>query len=167
MHNVKAIDSFKFVLFGFGCTSHTAELCIHAEEVLEGDCGKSLVFTADDHSFLCFDCLVQAFVVSSANHDTAREFINDEHFAVVDDIVTVTLHHIVSLQGLLDMMIEFGVVYIGEVVKFEIFFRLLHALVGEHNRLFLFFNGEVVVFTNCAGKCICGLVHFTRLSAPA
>ena len=110
---------------------------------------------------------MQAFIVSSANHDTAREFINDEHFAVVDDIVAVTFHHIVSLQGLLDMMIEVGVVYIGEVVKFEIFFCLLHTLVGEHNCLFLFFNGEVVIFTDCAGKCVCGLVHFTGLSPSA
>ena len=59
------------------------------------------------------------------------------------------------------MMIKVSVVDVGEIVNLEVSFCLLDTFIGEHNGLFLFFNGEVIAFAHCPCKTICHLVHFT------
>jgi len=36
--------------------------------------------------FLCLERLVQAFRIAAARHHAAGEFIDDDHFAVLDDV---------------------------------------------------------------------------------
>ena len=164
LHNVKAVNSFKFAFLCLCSTCHTAELTIHTEEVLEGDCCKSSVFSADCHSFLGFNCLVQALVIASAHHNSACKLVNNEDFTVIDDIVTISLHHIVRSQCLLDMMIDVCVVDVGEVVNSEILFCLLDAVISEHNSSFLLLNGEVILLSHCTCKAVCLLIKLARLA---
>ena len=52
--------------------------CVKAEEILECNGGEGLALTGNGDSLLGFDGLVQALVVTTAGHETAREGIDDD-----------------------------------------------------------------------------------------
>ena len=141
--DIEGVYALEFLLFRLGGARHARQLGIHPEEVLESDCGKRPVLAADRHSLLGFDCLVQSFVVAPAYHYAPRELVDDEHLAVRHDVIAVALHHIVRLESLPDVVIERGVVDVGEVVDAEISFGFGNALVGEHNGFLLLLDDEI------------------------
>ena len=56
--------------------------------------------------FLRFERLVQAFRIAAARHHAAGEFVDDDDFAVADDVVLVPLEELVGAQRLVDVMDE-------------------------------------------------------------
>ena len=103
--DVEVVYSLKFRFFRLCSTRHTREFLVHTEEVLESDGRKRLVFASYSDVFFCLDCLVQALVVTSAYHNTARELVDDKHFTVADDVVFVLFHHKVRFECGLNMVI--------------------------------------------------------------
>ena len=57
-----------------------------------------MVFAFDFHAFFGFDGLVQAFGPAAAGHQTACKFVNDDDFAVLDDVVLVFVEQRVRAQ---------------------------------------------------------------------
>ena len=135
--DVQGVDGAEFRLFRLGSTRHARQLGVQAEVVLEGDGGVRLVFASDFHPFFRFDRLVQTVRVPAPDHESAREFVDDDDFAVVDDVVLVPLEQLMRFQRLLDVVIEVGVLDLGDVVDAEEFFRLARARIGELHRLVL------------------------------
>ena len=58
---------------------------------------------------------MKSLTVTSAHHNSSGEFVDNQNFAVGYDIITVTLHHIVRLERLLNMVIQLGVFYVRKV----------------------------------------------------
>ncbi|CCX85373.1 uncharacterized protein BN548_01017 [Parasutterella excrementihominis CAG:233] len=85
----KTVNFLEFIGFRIGRTGHTGELFIHAEVVLEGNRRESLVFLLDFNAFFGFNGLMQTIGPAASFHQTAGEFINDDDFAVLNDIVLV------------------------------------------------------------------------------
>jgi hypothetical protein len=93
--HVQVVDLLKLGSFGFGGTRHARQLLVHAEVVLKGDGGERLVFPFDLDLFLGLHRLVQAVAPAAAGHQTPRELVNDDDFAVFDD----TSRRVRALRG--------------------------------------------------------------------
>lgn len=48
---------------------------------------------------------MEAIRVTTAIHQSAGKFINNNYFAILDDIVTVSFHHGLRTQGLNEEMV--------------------------------------------------------------
>jgi hypothetical protein len=94
---------------------------------------------------LGLDGLMQALGIAAAQHDAAGELVDDEHLAVLDHVVDIALHDAVGLQGLVDVVGEGGVLYIGQVIHAEEFLGLGYSPGGEGGGTELFVHHIVGV----------------------
>ena len=145
LDDVEIVDAGEFLFLGQGCAGHAGELGIEAEEILEGDGGKRLVFARDFHALLGLDGLMQALVIAAAVHQAAGEFIDDDDLTVLDDVVDVALHESAGLHGLIDVVVQRGVFHVGEVFYAEEFLGLGDALLREADGALLFVDDVVAV----------------------
>ncbi len=97
--DVELVDLVELGGFGFGGAGHAGELFVQAEVVLEGDGGEGLVFLADGDAFLGFDGLVEAIGPAAAGHEAAGELVDDDDFAVLDDVLDVALVEVWALMA--------------------------------------------------------------------
>ncbi len=141
--DLELVDLVELGGFGLGGAGHAGEFFVHAEVVLEGDGGEGLVFLADGHAFLRLDCLVQAVRPAAAGHEAAGELVDDDDFALFDDVLHVALVEVVGLDGDLDVVLEVPVLGVGDVADAEELFDLLPALVGDGDGAGLLVDDEV------------------------
>ncbi len=113
-NDFEAIDLLKLERLGIRRAGHPGQVVIQPEIVLEGNRGDGLVFLLDRHAFLRLDRLVQAVRPAPAGHRPAREFIDDDDFAVLDDVFDVPVEHHVRAQCRVEMMQQAN---IGGVVQ--------------------------------------------------
>ncbi len=144
-HDVHIVDVAEFVFLGLCRTGHTGQLVVHSEIILQRDRRQRLGLGTDQYALFGFDGLMQAVAVSSAEHQSARKFIDDDDLAVFDDIVDITLHDRLCFERFHDVMVDLHVFRITEVLDLEERFRLGNALIGQTDALFLFFDRIVGV----------------------
>ncbi len=53
----------------------------------------------DLHVFLGFECLVETFRIPAARHHSGPEFVDDDHFAGLDDVIHVALKSLWALSA--------------------------------------------------------------------
>ena len=141
--DVELVDLVELGGFGLGGAGHAAEFFVHAEVVLEGDGGEGLVFLADGDAFFGFDGLMEAIGPAAAGHEAAGELVDDDDFAVFDDVLDVALVEGVGLDGGFDVVLEVPVFGVGDVADAEQAFDLLPALVGDGDGAGLFVDDVV------------------------
>ena len=98
--DVQIVNALEFVRFRFRRTRHTGQFFVHTEVVLNRDGSQRLRFAFDLHIFLGFKSLVQTFGETAARLRTAREFIDDDDFVVLHDVMDVDFEQAVSAQQL-------------------------------------------------------------------
>ena len=113
--DIEIVDFAELGGFGFRGAGHAGELFVHAEIILEGDRGERLVFALDLDAFFGFDGLVQAIGPAAAGHLAAGEFVDDDDFAVFDDVIDVVFVKRVSAQRLIDVVHHVDVGGVGHV----------------------------------------------------
>ena len=144
-NNVEGVDLLEFLALCHCGTGHTGKLLVKTEIVLEGDGCKSFALVLNLNAFFSLDSLVKTFVISSAEHDTAGEFVNDKNLIVLNNVVYVTAHNAYSLDSLIDMVEESHVLCVHEVVNIEIGLSLSNTALGKRCRSCLFVNNVVAV----------------------
>ena len=97
---VKVIDCQKLLLLCNGRTRHAGELGVKTEVVLEGDGGEGFALVLNVNVFFRLDRLMQTLAVTSAEHKSARKFVNNCDLTVLNNIVNVTLHYAMRLDSL-------------------------------------------------------------------
>ena len=102
LHNIQFVDIPKLASLCYCRTSHTRQLVIHAEIVLQGNGGIGLCGILHLYMLFGFHSLMQAVAPSSAFHDTASLLIHYLHLSILNDIVIIEVEHGVSLEELLD-----------------------------------------------------------------
>ena len=113
LENFKPINLNEFLLFRLSRTCHTSQLVIHTEIILESNGCQCLAFSFHLASFLSFNRLMKPIGVAAAIHHTAGKFINNDDFAILDHIVTVSLHHRFCAKCLVENVVQlqiFGVI---------------------------------------------------------
>ncbi len=74
---------------------------------------------------------MEAIGPAAAGHEAAGELVDDDDFAVFDDVLDVALVETMRLDGGLDVVLEVPVFGVGDVADAEEAFDLLPALVGD------------------------------------
>ena len=121
---------------GFGGARHAGELLVEAEVVLQGDRGDRLVLGLDLDLLLGLDGLVQALVVAAADQHAAGEVVDDEHFAVADDVVLVAFEELLGLERVVQVADQRRVRGLVEVLDAQLILDEFDAeLVHAHGAL--------------------------------
>ena len=139
------IDLAELCVLGHGGTGHAGELVIHEEVILESDGGECLVLLANDHAFLCLYGLMQALGVAPALHNAAGELIDDLDLAVDDNILLVTVEHVLRLKGLLQVVDELTRDIGIDVLDAQVRLDLLQAFVSGRDGVLGLIHLEVDV----------------------
>ena len=128
----------KLFRFGVGSAGHSGQFAVHAEIVLEGDGGQGLVLIFNLDPFLGLDGLMQAVRPAPSRHKTTGKLINDHYFAVFHHIIHIKLVHGMGPQSLIDMMQDFDIARVVQVVYLKQFFDFKNTLLGQGLRSWLF-----------------------------
>ena len=136
-HHTEFVNLAEFGGLGHCRTRHAAELVVEAEEVLQGDGGQSLVLGLDLDAFFGLDCLVQPLVVAAPREDTAGVLIDDEDFAIDDDVVLVLLEQFLGLECVIQEPHQRGVHRFVEVLHAEPVLGLFNTWLQDADGLFL------------------------------
>ena len=88
-HHIQPIDLVKFVGLRIRRASHTPELFVEAEEILEGGGGQGLGLLLDLHPFLRFHGLVEPLGPAPPRHGPPGVLVNDDDLPLLDDVVHV------------------------------------------------------------------------------
>ena len=144
--NIQLVNFPEFVFFRHGSTSHTGELVIQTEIVLECDCCQSLTLSSYLHMFLRLNCLMQTIIKPSAQHLTTSKFINDDNFAIFYDIVNILPHNTIGFQCLIDVVQQGQVFRCHQVINCKIIFCFLDTTTGNGCSLCLFINDVIGIF---------------------
>ena len=134
----------------------------------------------DLYALLRLDSLMQTLVIAAAEHQTASELIDDDDLTIADDVVYVALHDAACLDSLIDMVLESGVLRVGQVLDLEVRLGALLTMRGECRGLCLFIDDvirvDVVLLLlgvhfldaqalEAGGKAVRDLVHLRGLLA--
>ena len=103
-HHFETIDLLKLVRFGISRTRHAGQLLIHAEEVLKGDRGDRLVLFANLDTLFRLNGLMQPIRPTAARHRSTGKLIDNDDFAIADDIFHVLMVQTMSPQSRIQMM---------------------------------------------------------------
>jgi hypothetical protein len=85
--HLEAVDVHELVGLGVGRAGHARELVVEAEIVLERDRGERLVLGLHAHPLLGLDRLMKAVGPAASLHGAAGELVDDDHFAVANDVI--------------------------------------------------------------------------------
>ena len=183
LDDIELVDRRKLLFLRDGCTCHAGKLVVKSEIVLEGNSRKGLVLALDIDMLLGLYRLMQTLAVAAAKHDTACELIDDEHLAVLHDVVYITLHDAVGTQRLIYVVGEGRVFDIGVVFEVKCTLRLGNAACRERRgtRLFVYdvvcvevlvllllgVGGGVDLFSQTRDEVVCLTVKVGALVALA
>ena len=115
--NRNVINLTELCVLGHCSTGHTGELVVHEEVVLERNSCQSLVFFTYLNVLFCLNCLVKTLRITTAFHDTTSKLINNLDFTVDDNILLVTMEHVLSLQCLLQVIYQLARLIVVDVVN--------------------------------------------------
>ncbi len=117
--------------FGFGSTSHSGELLVHAKVILERDRGERLRLPFDLDAFLRLDRLVEPIRPAASCHDASSELVNDHDLAIAHNVLLVAMIERMSNQRLIEAMQDLHVRRIVEIAITEYLLSLLDAWLGQ------------------------------------
>ena len=110
--DVHIIDIAELFFFRFRRTGHAGQFLVFAEIVLERDCRHRHRFILDFEAFLGFDRLMEPVRIAAAFHEAAGELVDDDHFAVLDNVIDIFLHRNMRFQRLIDRVVQADVAQI-------------------------------------------------------
>ncbi len=136
LDHVQAVDVHELRRLGHRRTGHAGELAVEAEIILEGDRGERHVLRLDRHALLGFEGLMQPLRIAPSLHHAARELVDDDDLAVLDDVILVELEQLVRPERLIDVMDDDDVVDVVQVA----FLQRADAAQELHHVLIAFFS---------------------------
>ena len=102
--NRNVINLTELCVLGHCGTGHTRKFVVHEEVVLEGNSCQSLVLFTYLNVLFCLNCLMKTLRITTAFHNTTSKLINNLNFAVNDNVLLITMEHVLSLQRLLKVI---------------------------------------------------------------
>src|SRR5438552_13167336 len=125
-------------------TGHPRELRVHAEVVLDRDRREGPGLALDLETFLRLAGLVEPIAPAAAGHEPAGELVDDDHLAVLDDVLLVLPVESARSHRVVEVM-HGGHVALVHVLHAEQLLGARDALLGECDRVLLLFDDVVGV----------------------
>ena len=136
--DLELVDLVELLRLGGRGARHARELLVHAEIVLDRDRGEGAGLALDLETFLRLDRLVQPVAPAPSRHETAGELVDDDHLAVLDDVLLVLAIEGLRLHRVVEVM-DRGHVALVEVLHLEELLGAGDPVLGEiHGMVFLF-----------------------------
>ena len=110
------------------------------------------------HAFFGLDGLVQAVAPMAARHEAAGELVDDDHLAILHDVVHVALVEVMGLERVVDQVRPLHVAGRVEALDAGQPLGLADAFVGQVGGVLLFLDLEVDVFLELPGDLVGPLV---------
>ena len=135
--HVEIVDVAEFLRLGRSRAGHAGKLPVETEIVLEGDRGERLVLRLDPDLLLRLQRLVQAVGIAPPLHHAPGELVDDDHLAVLDDVILVALEQLVGTERVVQVMDDRDVLHVVERLALEQpgggerLLDLFRALLGE------------------------------------
>ena len=142
-HDLQLVGVHQFGGLGLRGASHSGQLCIHAEIVLQRDRRKGLVLFLDAHALLGLDGLVNSLAPAAALQDAAGELIDDLDFAVLNDVVLVALVQHRGLESDLQLVHEVLLHLVIQVVDAQLLLNFFYAGLSRHYDALVLFYFEI------------------------
>ena len=89
--------------------------------------------------------------ITSAEHNSARELVNNKHLTVFNNIVNVALHGAVCFKSLVYVVLNGKVFGVHKVIKSESSFGFLNTSFCKRCRFCLFIDKIIALFRNILG----------------
>ena len=154
--HVEFVNLPKLARFGHRGTGHPADFVVKFEEVLQRDRRQRAVFFLDANAFLRFDRLVQTVAPGAPFHQTSGEVVDDDDFAVFNDVVNVALIKVARFQGVVDQVRPVHVPDRVEALDAGQTFGAADAFVGQVRRVVFFVDLKVDVFHQLRREAVGG-----------
>ena len=90
-HHIQIVNLFKFSSFSISGTRHARQFVVHSKIILECHRRQCLVFIFNPYSLFGFQGLVQPLAIPTPRHQPAGELVDDNNFAIFDDIIDIPL----------------------------------------------------------------------------
>src|SRR5712691_3317867 len=145
-YNIELIDFVEFFCLGKSGTSHACQLVVEAKKVLEGDGRQGMVLALDLDPFFGLDGLVQTLAVAASWHLATRELVNNDDFAIFDDVVFVALEDDMRFNGILHVARQFHVFRLVDVFHTRQLLNFFDTGICEQHGASFLFNGIVGFF---------------------
>ena len=152
--DIQLVNFVELVGLGHTGTRHTGNLVVQLEKVLKRNGGESLCFLFDFDPFFGLHRLVQTVTPLTPIHETTRELIDDDHFAVLDDVVDISLVEVMGLKGVIDHVRPVHVAGRVKTLDTRHFFRSSDTCIRQSDRMIFFIDLKVVVFFQLGGDSI-------------
>ena len=146
LDNVHAVNITEFLFLSECGTCHTCFFLKFIKEVLEGNGRQRLAFSLDLYVLLRFNRLMESVGITAARHDTSGKFIDDQNLVVLYHIVLIAEHEVICTQGQDDIMLDFQILRIREVLNLEKSFHFSNTLLRQVDHFILFIDNEVSRF---------------------
>ena len=147
-YNVHSVDLTELLLLCQRRTCHTALLFKFVEEILECNGRQRLTLTFHLYMFLRLNRLMQTIRITASRHDTSGKFIYDQYFIILNHIILVTEHQVMRTECQDNVMLDFQVLRISQIVQMEELLYLLHTIFCQVDVLFLLIYDKVSGFLN-------------------
>ena len=122
-----------------------AKLAVETEVVLERDRGERLILAAHVEAFFGFDRLMDTLGIAAAVHQSAGELIDDDDFAILDDVLLILVEQMPRLERRVELMRQLEVALIVEVGDAENLLDFRNALFRDRNGVRFFIDREIFV----------------------
>ena len=140
--DLELVDLEQLLRLGRGGTGHPGELVVHPEVVLDRDRRVGTGLALDLQALLRLDGLVQPVAPAAPRHEPSGELVDDDHLAVLDDVLLVLVIKGPRLHRVVEVM-DGGDVPLVHVLYAEQLLRAPDAVLGEHDGVLLLLDDVV------------------------
>ena len=142
--DLELVDLVDLLGLGRGRAGHARELVVHAEVVLDRDRGVGACLALDLHALLRLDRLMQPIAPAPSRHEAARELVDDDDLAVLDDVLAILQIQGLRLHRVVEVM-HGGDIALIHVLDAQEVLGPRDAVVGERRRA-VFLVDDVIAF---------------------
>ncbi|CQB88954.1 Uncharacterised protein [Chlamydia trachomatis] len=115
--NAKLVCSHKLGSFRFCSTSHASKLVVHAEVILQSNSCKSLIFCFYFNILFSFNRLMQAFAITTTWKNTASVLVNNQNFAISNNIIAIKKEQFLSFQSIVQVANQSSVAWLVKIIN--------------------------------------------------
>ena len=143
LHYIHTVDIAELFFLGERGTGHTCFFLKFIKEILEGNSRQRLTLPFYLHMLLCLDGLMQTVRITASRHDTSGKLIHNQYLIVFHHIILITEHQIMRPQREYDIMLDFQILRVSQILNLEEPFHFCNTLCRKVHDLVLLIDNKV------------------------
>ena len=142
-YHIHAVNVTELLFLRERRTCHARFFLKFIKEILEGNVGERLALPLHLHMLLRLNRLMQTVGITPPRHDTPCKLIHDHNLIVGHHVILIAEHQVMRPQSQYDIMLDFQIFRIRQVLDLEEALHLGNALCSQVHHLVLLVHDEV------------------------